>query len=114
VILVSRPKGSKNKKTLLSEAQLDEKIAAQLAAKKKLEAEEQKILKAIEDYKVQLKGKKKELKAADKALAALQEKKSQVDAIAAAVAQKAEIEKVVSSLISSGKTADEILDVLKK
>jgi nucleotide-binding universal stress UspA family protein len=111
---MSRPKGSKNKKTLLSEAQLDDKIAAQKVAKKKLETEQQKILDNMEDLKVQLKQKRKELKAADKALAVLEEKKSQVDAIAAAVAQKAEIEKVVSSLISSGKAADEILDLLSK
>jgi Zn-dependent metalloprotease len=111
---MSRPKGSKNKKTLLSEAQLDDKIAAQKVAKKKLETEQQKILDNMEDLKVQLKQKRKELQAADKALAVLEEKKSQVDAIAAAVAQKAEIEKVVSSLISSGKAADEILDLLSK
>jgi nucleotide-binding universal stress UspA family protein len=111
---MSRPKGSKNKKTLLSEAQLDDKIAAQRASKRKLEAEQQKILNNMEDLKVQLKAKKKELRAAEKTLATLEEKKTQVDAIAAAVAQKAEIEKVVSSLISSGKAADEILDLLSK
>jgi nucleotide-binding universal stress UspA family protein len=111
---MSRPKGSKNKKTLLNEAQLDDRIAAQKAAKRKLEAEQQKILNNIEEQKVLLKQKKKELKAADKALAALEEKKTQVDALAAATAQKAEIEKVVSSLISSGKGANEILDMLSK
>ena len=111
---MSRPKGSKNKKTLLSEAQLDDKIAAAETAKAKLEAEEAKLLAAMEDMKTQLKAKKKELRAADRSLSLLREKREQADAIAAAAAQKKEIEKVVSSLVSSGKSADEILDLLKK
>ena len=111
---MSRPKGSKNKKTLLSEAQLGDKIAAQQAVRKKLEEDEKKLLATMEELKVQLRSKRKELRAADKALAALVEKKDQADAVAAAAAQKQEIEKVVSSLVSSGKSADEILDLLKK
>ena len=111
---MSRPKGSKNKKTLLSEAQLGDRIAEQRAAKKKLEGEEKKLLAAMEDLKAQLKCKRKELRAANRTLAALEEKKANADAVAAAAAQKQEIEKVVSSLVSSGKSANEILDMLKK
>ena len=110
---MSRPKGSKNKKTLLSEAQLDDKIIAAEAAKKKLESEERKLVTALEDVKAKLKAKKKELRKADRALTVLLDKKEQADAVAAAAAQKKEIEKVVSSLVSSGKSADEILDLLK-
>ena len=111
---MSRPKGSKNKKTLLSEAQLGDRIIEQRAAKKKLEREEQKLLASMEELKAQLKSKKKELRAAERTLAALEEKKAKTDAVAAAAAQKQEIEKVVSSLVNSGKSADEILDLLKK
>ena len=111
---MSRPKGSKNKKTLLSEAQLGDKIIAAEAAKKKLEAEERKLVSVMEDAKVQLKAKRKELRAAERSLAVMREKKAQSDAVAAKAAQKLEIEKVVSSLVSSGKSADEILDLLKK
>lgn len=114
VIFVSRPKGSKNKKTLLSEAQLGDRIIEQRAAKKKLEAEERKLLASMEDLKAQLKIKRKELRTAERTLVALEEKKAQTDAVAAAAAQKQEIEKVVSSLVSSGKSADEILNLLKK
>lgn len=109
---MSRPKGSKNKKTLLSEAHLDEKIAAQRTACKKLEDEEAKLLASMEDLKNQLKAKKKEIKSADRALNALLEKKNQAELAAAAAAKKQEIEDVVSSLVSSGKSADEILDML--
>ena len=110
---MSRPKGSKNKKTLLSEAQLDDKIAAAEVAKRKLEDEERKLLVAMEDVKAQLKAKKKELRAAERALTVLREKKKQADAIAAEAAQKKEIEAVVKTLVSSGRSADEILDMLK-
>ena len=110
---MSRPKGSKNKKTLLSLAQLDDKIAAAEAAKRKLASEEQKLLTAMEDLKAQLKAKKKELRAAERTLTALQEKKKQADTVAAEAAQKKEIEAVVKTLVNSGRSADEILDMLK-
>ncbi|MCD7845532.1 MAG: hypothetical protein LUG57_06720, partial [Oscillospiraceae bacterium] len=66
----------------------------------------------LEKQKQLLKDKKKEAKAADKQIAALEEAKAEAAAIEAAVAQKAEIEKVVTTLISNGKTADEILEML--
>lgn len=111
---MSRPKGSKNKKTLLSEAQLGDRIAAAEVAKKKLEAEERKLTAAMENTKAQLKEKRKELRTADRTLNILREKKAQSDAAAAEAAQKIEIEKVISTLVKSGKSADEILDLLKK
>ncbi len=110
-----RPKGSKNKtKRVQSAAKVEEKLAAQVELKKTLEAEQADILAAIEKQKQLLKAKKKELRAAEKAIAALEAKKAEAAAIEAAAAQKVEIEKVVSKLVSSGKSADEILEMLKK
>ena len=109
-----RPKGSKNKKTVQSVVKVEEKIAAQQALKKTLEAEQADILAAIEKQKQLLKAKKKELRAAEKALLALEAKKAEAAAVESAAAQKVEIEKVVSKLVSSGKSADEILEMLKK
>lgn len=111
---MSRPKGSKNKKTLLAEAQLGERIAEQRIAKKKLEAEQKKILTQMENLKQALKANKKALRAAERNLTIMMEKKQETEAIAAAVQQKKEIEKVVSTLISSGRPADEILEMLQK
>ncbi len=111
---MSRPKGSKNKKTLIAEAQLGDRIAEQKAAKKKLDAEARKLETQLEDVKAQLKEKKKELRTVERLIISLQARKDQADAAAVAAAQKQEIEKVVSSLISSGKDADEILGLLKK
>ena len=110
---MSRPKGSKNKKTLLAEAMLDDKIAAAEVTKRKLEDEERKLLAAMEDAKARLKAKKKELRTVERTLSALREKKKQADAVAVQAAQKKEIEEVVKSLVSSGRSADEILDMLK-
>ncbi len=44
----------------------------------------------------------------------LEEKKEQADAVAVAAVQKKEIEKVVSTLVGSGKSAEEILAYLNK
>lgn len=114
VTFVSRPKGSKNKKTLLAEAQIDERIAEQKAAKRKLESEQKRILNQMENLKQALKANKKALRAAERNLAGMQAKKAENEAIAAEAQKKMEIEKVVSTLISSGKPAGEILEMLNK
>ena len=108
-----RPKGSKNKKSIQTVSQVEEKIAAQLEAKKALETEQAEILAAIEGQKQLLKA-NKAIRAADKALVELGAKKTEAAAIADAAAQKVEIEKVVTKLVSSGRSADEILEMLKK
>lgn len=111
-----RPKGSKNrvKKVGQPVSQVEEKLAAQLDAKKALEDEMAQIAAEIEKQKQLLKDKKKDLRAADKAIAALEAKKAEEAAIADAAAKKAEIEQVVTRLVSSGRSAEEILDLLKQ
>ena len=111
---MSRPKGSKNKKTLLMEAQLGDRIVEKKAEKKALESRLKKLENEMENLKQKLKQTRKDLRTADRTLIALQERKAETEAIAAAAAQKKEIEQVVSTLISSGKDADEILKLLKK
>ena len=111
---MSRPKGSKNKKTLIAEAQLGDRIAEQKVVRKKLEAEERKLSAQLEDIKTQLKAKKKELRGVERLITSLETRKEHADAEAVAAAQKQEIEKVISTLMSSGKGADEILDMLQK
>ncbi len=109
-----RPKGSKNKKSIQTVAQVEAKIAAQAEAKAALEKEQADILAAIEQQKQLLKAKKKAIRAADKALAELEARKAEAAAIETAAAKKVEIEQVVTKLVSSGKSAEEILDLLKK
>ena len=109
-----RPKGSKNKKKSLTAADIASQITAQEEVKKALENEQAEILAAIEKQKQLLKAKKKELRTAEKTLLVLQEKKAEAEAIEAASAKKAEIEEAVTKLVSSGKSAEEILEMLKK
>ena len=108
-----RPKGSKNKKPVRSIAQIETAIVSQQGMKKALEAEQADILAAIEKQKQLLKAKKKALRTVEKNLLALEEKMAQAVAVETAAAQKAEIEQVVDQLVSSGKTAGEILAMLK-
>ena len=111
-----RPKGSKNKskRAVPADDQVVEKLAAQRAVKQTLEAEQAEILAVIEKQKQLLKAKKKDIRAAEKAIAALEAKQAEAEAIKAAAAKKEEIAQVVTKLVSSGKSAEEILEMLEK
>lgn len=109
---MARPKGSKNKKNIMTASQIDTQITRQQELKAKLEEEITAIQAELDKQKQLMKDKKKEIKAAEKQIASLETAKAEAEAIEAAVAQKAEIEKVVTALISNGKSADEILSLL--
>ncbi|MCC8357830.1 MAG: hypothetical protein LJU34_08415 [Oscillospiraceae bacterium] len=109
---MARPKGSKNKKNIMTASQIDTQITRQQELKAKLEEEITTIQAELDKQKQLMKDKKKEIKAAEKQIASLETAKAEAEAIEAAVAQKAEIEKVVTALISNGKSADEILSLL--
>ena len=108
-----RPKGSKNKKSIQTVAQVNEQISAQQQIKSGLEARQAKILAAIDEQKNLLKELKRDLRTVEKALLSLEEKKAEAMLIEDAAAKKEEIEKAVTKLVSSGKSADEILNMLK-
>lgn len=111
---MSRPKGSKNRKTLMEEARIDERIAEQQELQKKYLKEQKRLLKEIEDRKQKLKEVTKGLRVASRTLDKLQEDKAQRDARESAAAAQKEVEMVVASLVSSGKSAEEILEILKR
>lgn len=104
-----RPKGSKNKKTLEAEARLGERIAEQRSALAQLEKEQNKLLKEIAARKDRLKLVQKELRRGEKALEKLAAKKLEVDAEAAEAAKKQEMHQLVSALMESGLSSQEIL-----
>ena len=108
-----RPKGSKNRESVVSSAKYNEQIAAQQKVITTLNCKLDTINAGIKEQQQLAKGTKKEIRKAEKALAALIVKKEESEAIEAATAQKAEIEKVVTQLISSGKSPEEILSQLK-
>ncbi|MCD7748653.1 MAG: hypothetical protein LUH42_01215 [Oscillospiraceae bacterium] len=96
----------------MTASQIDTQITRQQELKAKLEEEITAIQAELDKQKQLMKDKKKEIKAAEKQIASLETAKAEAEAIEAAVAQKAEIEKVVTALISNGKSADEILSLL--
>lgn len=106
-----RPKGSKNKKTSTA-AQVKSDITEKDALIEQLTKKVSAITREIEERKADLKAAKKDLRAAEKAKAVLETKLQEAEAIESAQAKKAEIETVVSKLVSSGKSAEDILAAL--
>lgn len=108
---MSRPKGSKNKKTLVN---LDAQIAKEQELKATLEAEQIEIVKTIEDAKAKLKAKNKEIRTVTKRLSSLEAKKAEADLIAASAAKRVEIQDMITSMLNGGMNEDDILEKLKK
>lgn len=108
-----RPKGSKNKKSITPAPNLVEQIDAQEKVVSALTDDLGVINAEIKQQQLFAKAKKKEIRKAEKVLATLKAKQEEAAAIAEAAAAKAQIEDVVSKLISSGKSAEEILNRIK-
>lgn len=109
-----RKKGSKNRKAVASSvAEITKQITEKEAVIASIKNELDSVNASIKEQQLLARNKKKELRKAENALAALNAKKEECEAIEVAAAQKAEIENVVTRLISSGKTAEEILAQLK-
>ena len=106
---MARPKGSKNKTSFISSADYKKQISEKEKDVISLKSELEKLDADIKDKQAAAKAKKAEIRKAEKALAVLKAKKEESEAIEAATAQKEEIEKVVTELISRGKSADDIL-----
>ena len=111
---MSRPKGSKNKKSIAAANDIAAQLTAKESAKLELETAQAAIIEKIKAAQLELRENKKAVTAVSREIAKLETKKAEADAIAAAEAQKKEIEQVVSQLISGGTSAAEILEALKK
>lgn len=110
--VMPRPKGSKNKKTLEAEARLGERIAEQRTTMAQLEKEQKKLLKEIAARKDRLKTVQKELRRTGKSVEKLTAKKTEVDAEYAEAAKTQEMRQLVSALMDSGLSSQEILSRL--
>ena len=108
-----RPKGSKNKKSIALAPNLPDQITDQEKIVSALNDDLVAINSEINQQQLLAKAKKKEIRKAEKVLATLKAKQEEAAAIAEAAAAKAQIEDVVSKLISSGKSAEEILNRIK-
>ena len=108
-----RPKGSKNKVTMIASAPVDYAalIDEKQSAKDSLNAEVTSIAANIDSLKADLKSKKAEIKKLDKELAKLAEKKDEADKKAVIEAKKAE--ELVANALANGMTAEDIAELLK-
>ena len=107
-----RTKGSKNKPKTMT-ADFATQIAEKQSAKEALTAEIASITANIDTLKDDLKEKKVALKSAQKELTSLEQRKSIADAKVVEETKKVEAEEVLKKLLTSGMTADEILEKLK-
>lgn len=111
-----RPKGSKNGTTMQKATQtvadFDAALVKERESRAQLEDQKSQILSEIAEKKAALKDVKKVIAAKEKAIAKLSEQRDEAAAIEKAQAQKKEIEAVVARLVSSGKSAEDIMAAL--
>lgn len=108
-----RPKGSKNRKAASKNTGFEAQISEKTEAKAVLEAEQDGLVAVITENNAKLKEVKKQIKALDRQILALEAKKAEADAAAAAELMQEEVQKRVAALVAEGKTLDDILDKLK-
>lgn len=108
-----RPKGSKNRKAASKNIGFEAQIAEKTEAKAALEAEQDGLVAVITENNAKLKEVKKQIKALDRQILALEAKKAEADAAAAAELMQEEVQKRVAALVAEGKSLNDILDKLK-
>lgn len=110
---MARPKGSKNKAKVLDGVDYAAQIAEKNTAAESLAEEIAALGTNIVALNAERKSKEAELKKLNKEVTKLEKKKAEVDEKIAEAAKKAEAEDVLKKLLSSGMSADEILEKLK-
>ena len=107
-----RPKGSKNKKTLAEEARLPEVIETLQKSISPMERELRKLEAEINESHKLMVSKRREVRKIEHTIEKLRQKKKDIDKAAADAARRTEIDAVVSALLKSGKSSDEIIAML--
>ena len=110
---MSRPKGSKNKKTLAKNADIEAQLVERKAVKADLEKEQATILSVIADNQARLKTVKKDIRSVEKEILKLETKQAEAAAAAKADGAKKELQSRIEELIKAGVSAEDILEKLK-
>lgn len=110
---MARPKGSKNKSKVLDGIDYAAQIAEKNTAAESLAEEIATLCTNIAALNAERKAKEAELKKINKEIAKIEKKKAVADEKIAEAAKKAEAEDMLKKLLSSGVSADEILEKLK-
>lgn len=110
---MARPKGSKNKIKVLDCIDYAAQIAEKTTAAESIAEEISALGTNIAALNAEKKAKEVELKKLNKEVTKLEKKKAEADEKIAEAAKKAEAEDVIKKLLSSGMSADKILEKLK-
>ena len=108
-----RPKGSKNKKTLAKNADIDAQISEKNGALAALEEEYTTVSQIIAENSAKLKALKKDMRVLSRQIASLEAKKAESAAAALAAEKKQEVQAKIDALVADGKSLDDILNMLK-
>lgn len=110
---MSRPKGSKNRKTLVKNVNIEEQLSQKTAERSALEAEQAEIQAILAENNVRWKAVRKSIRALDRQIAALQAKQAEIEAAAVVSAKQKEIQETIQALVAEGKSLDDILNMLR-
>ena len=110
---MSRPKGSKNKSTLAANANAGVLLEGKLQERKTLLAKVEKITAEIEESKLALTAAKKELRSVERQIVKLEAMKAEAVENAKNEETKAALQGKINELIKKGKSAEDILNMLK-
>lgn len=109
-----RPKGSKNKKPSVRATKIAPMTVEQIADEKAAIAKEiEEATAAVNEAAQFLKDKKAALKAAQKKLAKFEKQEAALTAQAEQEQRKADAERLAAAFLASGKSLDEVLNMLK-
>lgn len=108
-----RPKGSKNKKRTVQGVGLDEQIFEIVTKIDDLGKEDSELATLIEESKAKRKEIQKQIRLLQKQSQKLKIKKETMEAAAIAAERKQAVETRIEELFASGKTTEDILDLLK-
>jgi len=109
---MSRPKGSKNKKTLAKRDSLAQRLEAMIAEHGALVSDQKAQEETIAETQAKLKETKKAIRKLETQIKRLKEQKEEADLAAANASKKQMALDKISELIDGGKDADEILSAL--
>lgn len=110
---MTRPKGSKNQKTLEFEAHIEDFIAEKLLERKRMIRQRDRLQKEIEERKATLLKVRADLRRVDRELEALIARRDELNSERAELVRFREVEARVAKLIKNGLSADEILGLLE-
>lgn len=108
-----RPKGSRNKKTVIMPTDFELQIAQKQAELDALNDEQKNVSAAVAEGNARLKEIKKSVLKLQKEIARIEMEKAEVETAAAIAAKKEELQATIDKLVADGTPIDAIIEKLK-